>query len=320
MGMGSKIEWCDATFNPWVGCSKLSAACTNCYAESWAKRTGNADLWRGERRRTSVANWRKPLQWNRERPGTRVFCASLADVFEDHPEVGPWRNDLFSLIRDTPNLTWMLLTKRPEVAARWFEWHCDQPPPNVWMGTTVEDQQRAAERIPHLLRIPARVRFLSCEPVLGPLELAPWLGYSEMWDRWIGPCGCDEKRDPWTRCDECESNGWVPPPCRGLQWVIAGGESGAKARPSHPGWFRSLRDQCDSAGVPFTFKQWGEWAPEPENYRGREACGLLSASGHFDSTDRHGVAIRRLGKAAAGRLLDGRTWDGVPDVSGGPPR
>ena len=246
MGADTKIEWADHTFNPWVGCAKVSPACTNCYAESWAKRAGHADLWRGVRSRTSAANWRLPLKWNRTTPGARVFCASLADVFEDHPDLAEWRLDLFRLIHETPRLIWMLLTKRPEKAASFFRLHGGRAPDNVWVGTTVENQEQADRRIPELLTIHARVRFLSCEPLLGPVDLG---GLRE----------------------------------RDLQWVIAGGESGPKARPSHPNWFRSLRDECAQATIPFHFKQWGE----------------------------HDEHMLRVGKARAGRLLDGQEHNGV---------
>jgi protein gp37 len=283
MGQDTKIEWADHTFNPWVGCQKVSPACTNCYAEGWARRTGQAGLWRGERRRTSEANWRQPLKWNRETPGARVFCASLADVFEDREDLVPWRDELLDLISETPALTWLLLTKRPENVLRLVPAFEDGDiPDNVWVGTTVEDQQRADERIPHLLRIPAAVRFLSCEPLLGGLDLVRYL---------------DERATP---------DGEV------VQWVIAGGESGPRARPPGPpstaaacrdqeghwrppdqlwsAWLASLRDQCVAAGVPFFFKQWGEWYPN-------------TLDGGWD----------RVGKTRAGRLLGGRTWDEVPD-------
>lgn len=223
MGENSKIEWCDHTFNPWVGCAKVSAACTNCYAESWAKRTGQDGLWRGERRRTSPANWRKPLVWSRTTPGARVFCSSLADVFEDRDDLIEWRQDLMRLIRETPNLTWLLLTKRPEHMARWFE-RVDTVPTNVWVGTTVEDQQRADERIPHLLRVPAPVRFLSVEPMLEPVNLSPWLAPT------------------------------VPGPSR-IHWVIVGSESGSRRRPTALAWVYDLRAQCVNRGIPFFAKQ-----------------------------------------------------------------
>ena len=303
MGADTKIEWADATFNPWVGCAKISPACTNCYAEGWAKRTGQAGLWRGERRRTTDANWRKPIAWNRDRPGTRVFCSSLADVFEDRADLGPWRVDLFELIQDTPNLTWMLLTKRPEIAAHWFRHHA--PPPNVWMGTTVENQTEADRRIPALLEIPARVRFLSMEPLLGPVDLHQTQGDTG--------CNC------WGPAQD--GAGQHNPGCAifnfppGIHWVIAGGESGPRARPSHPDWFRSLRDQCIAAGVPFHFKQWGEWV-SPEDLQlprfvstPTNVCYVPDVAPPADR-----VSMLRAGKAHAGRMLDGRTWDGLPSV------
>jgi protein gp37 len=175
----------------------------------------------------------------------------MADVFEDRRDLDPWREELAKLIAATPALDWLLLTKRPERVrglAPWSVW-----PRNVWLGTTVETQECAEARLPELAAVPAHLRFLSCEPLLGPLELAPWLKAS-------------------------------------VHWVIAGGESGGKARPSDPAWFRSLRDQCLTADVPFHFKQWGNWAP--------------LSSGNRD--------VVRMAKRAAGRMLDGRTWDQLP--------
>lgn len=232
MAENSKIEWCDATFNPWVGCQKVSPGCTHCYAETlMTRKPAWANTWgpRGIRRKTSEANWKKPLAWNRkaEQEGRRykVFCGSLCDVFEDKWEVDPWRADLFEfVIEETPNLDWLLLTKRPEnvsdmVPAHWRtvgKW-----PANVWIGTSVENQKYADERIPYLLRIPVRIRFLSIEPLLGPVDLTYALGGSA------------------------------------VAWVIVGGESGPNARRMHPDWARTIRDQCLEAGVPFLFKQWG---------------------------------------------------------------
>lgn len=309
MGENTKIEWATHTFNPWVGCEKVSPACTNCYAESWAKRTGQAGLWRGERRRTSDANWRKPILWNERTPGARVFCASLADVFEDREDLVGWRSDLLDLVARTPALTWMLLTKRPEVAADYFtRWPV---PANAWVGTTVESQERADERIPHLLRIPARVRFLSCEPLLGPLNLEPWLNPAAFCEHCDSHCSAC----PWQRAvvvdeDFDEATGNHPP--RTINWVIAGGESGPRARPSHPEWFRSLRDQCSAAGVPLHFKQWGEWAPS--SGQPRDDLHVLPLGPSYEPGRPGGEPewMVRLGKVLAGRELDGRTWDGVP--------
>lgn len=271
MGENTKIEWATHTFNPWVGCTKLSPACDYCYAEGWAKRTGSPELWSGERRRTAPANWRQPLKWNAEaaRLGIRyrVFCASLADVFDN--QVPPeWRADLWTLIRATPHLDWMLLTKRPENIRKMLPADWGVGYGNVWLGTTVEDVER--KRRAHVLRcIPACIRFLSCEPLLGPLDLTDVLD--------------------------------------GLHLVIAGGESGPKARPMHPDWARAIRDQCAAAGVPFFFKQWGEWVtPDhlPDNMVGSETPLCI-----------HGEDFTRVGKKAAGRLLDGRTHDDMPEVT-----
>lgn len=326
MGENTKIEWADHTFNPWVGCTKVSPACTNCYAEGWAKRTGSPELWRGERRRTSAANWRKPLKWNREMPGARVFCSSLANVFEDRDNLIRWRHDLMDLIRQTPNLTWLLLTKRPDVMASWFRVE-GAVPPNVQAGATVEDQQRADERIPHLLRVPATVRFLLMEPLLGPVDIARVAGDP--------PNSGFAVTDGWGRFD----GEGLPR----IQWVIAGGESGPRARPSHPDWFRSLRDQCTVAGVAFHFKQWGEWAPgEAVEDNGTDWLGMYEQDHRDGGAARHtwpdapvrethrrlgkgelngevggDTYVLRVGKARAGRHLDGRVHDEVPEVTRG---
>src|SRR6266571_1406899 len=173
MGKDSSIEWTHHTFNPWWGCTKVSHACKFCYAEVWAKRTG-ADLWgpKAARRFFGPHHWKQPLLWDEEakKTGTRrrVFCASMADVFEYRAELHTWRERLWDLIEQTPNLDWLLLTKRPQRIAlhnRWGVW-----PKNVWLGTTVENQKTAAERIPHLLSNNPGVRFLSCEP----FDLSPF--------------------------------------------------------------------------------------------------------------------------------------------------
>ena len=224
----SKIEWTKHTFNPWIGCSKCSAGCDNCYACDMMDVRWKRALWgaAGTRLRTTGATWANPLKWNRESESARVFCASLADVFENYRGDGsapdrpvsldPWRHDLFDLIEKTPNLEWLLLTKRPQNAAKFLK---KRLPGNLWIGTSVEDQKAADQRIPHLAGIPAKVRFLSCEPLLGPLDLRRHLA--------------------------------------GVDWVIVGGESGKSPRPMDPSWVRDIRDQCVAAGVAFLFKQWG---------------------------------------------------------------
>lgn len=214
------------TFNCWVGCTKISRACDFCYAEGWAKRSGQV-TWNGPPKRTSASYWKQPLKWNREaqESGVRrkVFCASLADVFDNQADPA-WRRDLFELIRNTPNLDWLLLTKRPQNAGKMIEeatadllFPFAWPWPNVWLGTTVEDQEEADRRIAHLRSIPAAKRFLSCEPLLEPIR----------------------------------------PALSGIDWVICGGESGAHARPMAPAWALALRNQCLVAGVPFFMKQVG---------------------------------------------------------------
>lgn len=301
MGAETKIEWCDSTWNPWIGCTKVSPGCAHCYAENATPtRTARAkgrELWgRGQpRQRTSEANWKLPLRWNRKwrrennciichnqrhggppenkpceycvpslTPRPRVFCASLADWLDDEVPI-EWLADLLKLIHDTPNLDWLLLTKRPqnwkdrcfEALHRWEEirfnnsptmdrdftfsaWISNwigghEAPSNCWIGTTVEDQQQADERIPELLKIPARVRFLSCEPLLGPVDIAFLL---------MAKFG---------RLDESFKE--VEAPAQKIHWVIAGSESGSKRRTMETPWVVSLKDQCAAAGVSFFMKQ-----------------------------------------------------------------
>ncbi len=323
MGENSRIEWTDHTFNPWVGCTKISPGCDNCYAEGWSKRSGMVD-WGGERRRTSTANWKQAEKWDRAARAAgvrrRVFCASLADVFDNEvPEA--WRVDLLNLILDTPSLDWLLLTKRISNAARMLSHLAPSwsivPWPNVWIGATVVNQEEADRDIPKLLATPAAVRFLSCEPLLGPLDIKQWLGGTSIVREHGSHGKVISRRD------------------FGIDWVIAGGESGPRARPMHPEWARSLRDQCVAAGVPFLFKQWGEWREldgdkptrliEDSHFayqaQARRCAGFIARDGHFvTSIDkvREEVEYRGLvrpGKKAAGRELDGRTWDQFPGTA-----
>lgn len=318
MGATTKIEWTDSTFNPWWGCERISPACDHCYAASWAKRSGEANLWEGERRRTSAENWKQPVKWNRQHDAffaehgrrRRVFCASMADVFDNAVDA-KWRSDLFQLIEATPNLDWLLLTKRignvKHLCAGVSSW------PNVWLGATVANQEEADRDIPKLLATPARVRFLSIEPMLEEIDLTPWLwGRSE-------PCAdCPEDID----C-ECGAHTRKDLKLPAIDWVIVGGESGAGARPMHQAWPRSIREQCAGAGVPFLFKQWGEWLPGEVYSRGtaggfaRHQDGTDGVHGgkpdHWWSGDAFGGVIStRVGKTVAGRMLDGRTHDGFP--------
>jgi protein gp37 len=331
VGANSKIEWCDHTFNPWIGCTRVSAACDHCYAEALAHRHGWAEWGNHPRRRTSAANWKLPLKWNREAgyaaesyhfgeqppPRPRVFCASLADVF-DNQIPDEWRTDLWRLINSTPNLDWLLLTKRPQNMAKMLpdNWMRCVPWPNVWLGTTCENQEEADRRIPHLLSVPAKVHFLSCEPLLGPIDLLrlPRVGQHHDW--LTGEYADARTHKATARID----------------WVIAGGESGPHARPMHPDWARSLRDQCAAANVPYFFKQWGEWLPwsqfgdteiddDPEQTHFRTAefergawCDVgypmwcQITDGEVDDAQCAG----RVGKPRAGRLLDGIEHNGFP--------
>jgi protein gp37 len=295
MSEHSSIEWTNHTFNPWWGCSRKSPACRFCYADKIASRWGH-ELWRrsGPRRMMSEAYWRNPIKWNRdaEAAGKQalVFCASMADVFEIHPvpeinaKLGAARERLFSLVALTPWLIWQFLTKRPENVAELVPW-ADEWPENVWLGTSVEDNQRAAERLPILGRTKAKTLFLSCEPLLEDLDLTPWL------------------------------SGEHPDGIRRPDWVIAGGESGAKARPMHPAWLRSLRDQVVDAEIAFFFKQWGEWAPAGEGIGlAQHNVGREMLVGPCLDDMGHRQVLRRVGKDKAGRLVDGRTWDEYPVI------
>jgi protein gp37 len=364
----SKIEWCDHTFNPWEGCTKVSPGCEHCYAEARNARYagGKAPNWgKGTpRRRTSASNWAQPLKWNRvqevllndhiinQRP--RVFCASLADWLDDEVPI-EWLADLLELIARTPELDWLLLTKRPEkwrdriaaacisaamgpqheAAALCHLWLQRTPPANVWIGTTVEDQTRADERIPALLKIPARVRFLSCEPLLGPVNLMRWIGPKRDCGHYsnvspystppgtigFGDGGCTRPENPWAESGNPASRpgavSCTPKGCPfgyigGINWVICGGESGLDARPMHPDWAISLRDQCNAAAVPFLFKQWGEWTNsvklelslKPDIYLDDDRSdGIRSATGMW-----------KVGKKAAGREIYGIEYNGFPEV------
>lgn len=343
MGAVTEISWCDATFNPWIGCERVSPACQHCYAEALDKRWGGGHWGKhAVRRITSDANWRQPLRWNRKAAEDgvrrRVFCASMADVFEARPELDEPRYRLWDLIEQTPHLDWLLLTKRPEnvldmVPLDWspgWAW-----PRNAWVGVTVEDQRRAEERIPHLLTIPAPVRFLSCEPLLSRVDIARWLVDVDKCPTCEGTASIPVPGGG-KACDDCfdDPSGQGARTRQRIHWVIAGGESGHGARPMDPGWVRSLRDQCVEDRVPFHFKQHGDWLPyemdpQPPFWLGQD--GDLIDGHHLpaeisEGDPAHGwwapdigsdAIYRRVGKKKAGRLLDGRTWDEFPDVRTG---
>ena len=314
MAENTKIEWTDHTFNPWIGCTKVSPGCDHCYAENLMDTRMGVASWRpgAERVRTKEANWKMPLRWNAQADAfmdqhgrrQRVFCASLADVFDN--AVDPqWRADLFKLIAETPNLDWLLLTKRiGNVRGMLAELaHGSDPDltlldmmplPNVWIGATIVNQAEADRDIPKLLDVPARVRFLSMEPLLGPVDLTH-----------IEVFGGDAEIYPLKGTTDCVDDEGAPTDdVPALDWVIVGGESGPGARPMSPDWARSLRDQCAAAGVPFLFKQWGEWIPMLDQAEGVPV--------REKTTTPDGWVMGHAGKKAAGRLLDGRTWDGFP--------
>lgn len=274
------ISWAHSTFNPWLGCTNVSPGCDHCYAEALAKRTGLVEWGNHPRRRTSAAYWKQPLVWNRKAAASgrpwRVFCASMADVF-DNQVPDEWRSDLWKVIEQTPNLIWMLLTKRPQNIGPMLPPGWGGGWPNVWPGTTVENQEEAERRIPILRDVPARVRFVSCEPMLGSIDLRRLdiKGDSEMdclrpstwrevWESDWSPEATGVPLEHAIEDYKDEGGVWPPTDDRpvGISWVICGGESGAHARPMHPAWARSLRDQCATAGVPFHFKQWGGRTPK----------------------------------------------------------
>lgn len=313
MSANSKIEWTDHTFNPWIGCTKVSPACDHCYAQvSTPSRTLGVMWGPGEaRRRTGTSTWSAPRRWNAQADAfmakhgrrQRVFCASLADVFDN--EVGDhWRADLFGLIDATPGLDWLLLTKRignvKDMLRRILR--PDTMPSNVILGATICNQDEADRDIPKLLATPARRRFLSIEPLLGPINL----NYTRQ--------RIQAQRSQLARAINGET--WI-------DWVIVGGESGHQARLMHPDWARSLRDQCLAAGVPFLFKQHGEWvwvrdtdATEEQCSRGvwlrRDGTTHDGTEHHAFSNDGTDALLWRVGKKAAGRLLDGVQHDGYP--------
>lgn len=318
----SNIEWTDHTANFWWGCHKVSAGCQNCYAEAWANRWGKS-IW-GPPKTTSreykKAAWKDVLKWNKQAGDQgvryRVFVQSMSDFFEDHPQVTEWRRDALDLMDRCRNLDFQVLTKRSENIIRMIEsgtgrhvdaWLSDNN--HVWIGTSVENQAAADERIPHLLQVPAAVRFLSCEPLLGPVSLDRWFGL-QPGNRWA-ECLCDEI-DPADRpCITCEARRALGEKS-GIHWVIVGGESGTKARPMHPDWARSIRDQCQNAGVPFFFKQWGEHYPAGQFSNMPEIAPSKPISVTTIAYDGGRVDFWRVGKRASGRLLDGREWNEVP--------
>lgn len=259
MAQDTPIEWAHHTFNPWWGCIKVNQDCERCYAWSFATVRLGLPIWGqgADRRLFNDAHWADPLRWNRKAAARnerhRVFCASMADVFEDRPDLQAQRHRLWKLIDATPHLDWLLLTKRPRNISEMLPWFwIDHPPQNIWLGTTCGHQKASDRFVKQLTCASARVHFLSVEPLLELVRLD----------------------------------------LSGIDWVICGGESGPKARPMNPDWARSVRDQCQAAGVAFFFKQWGKLSNNPDR---------------ADPT-----AQGNGGHAKGGRMLDGRTWDEMP--------
>lgn len=293
MAETTAISWCDRTWSPWVGCTKVSAACDGCYAAQWAARTGHLELWDGERRRTSAAYWKRLAAWNREaiEAGRRISVfPSLCDPF-DNQVPDEWREDFWREIATCDHLDFLLLTKRPQNVGKMVPGMAGnpfyRPWPNVLIGATVENQEEADRRRPHLGRIAAtgtRV-FVSYEPALGRVD----------WTGWEFIC-----------------------------WLISGGETDQgshKARPSAPQWHRAARDFCTANGIAYHLKQWGEWAPfvgddgyvKSEGGFGAKVGAWVSSSGwrYLDRGEGH-AEVWRVGKSRAGRLLDGREHNGFP--------
>lgn len=272
----TKIEWADMVWNPVSGCSKFSAGCKNCYAERHAGR-----FW-GDRKFTDVrihlGKLGEPLR--RKKPSV-IFVNSMSDLF--HAVDSYFIEEVFEVMNTCPQHIFLVLTKRIAQAVSYFD-VARRPNKNIWFGVSVEDQKSADGRIPKLLSIPVQNCFISAEPILAPIDLSKYL------DR--------------------------------LGWVIVGGESGPNARPMHPDWARSIRDQCKDAGVPFFFKQWGEWFPRSQWEHNPDL--ILPGDECFFTADNFGAKTRyldddheithRVGKKAAGRLLDGREYLEFPEA------
>lgn len=308
MAETTNIEWCSHTWSPWQGCTKVSVGpqggCVNCYAENRDQRFHGGKHWGPGAPRRRTVDWTKPRLWNRKAAAAGVRATvfpSLCDPFDN--EVDPqWRADLFALIRATPSLTWLLLTKRignvEAMVAEAGGW-----PDNARLGISVCNQAEALRDIPKAIytkrALGIVVLFLSLEPLLGAIDLEVPMPGPDL-DQGGGAKICQ----PWL----IQS---------GIDWAIVGGESGREARPMHPRWARDIRDQCERAGVAFLFKQHGEWLP---GYGEAKGFIYLNQGQTVSCGDKHthewsnGVISQRVGKKAAGRLLDGRTHDEFPEV------
>jgi protein gp37 len=334
----SSIEWTDATWNPVSGCTKVSPGCDYCYAERFTERFHGKGSFATVRLHPDRLDL--PLRWREPR---KVFVNSMSDLFHaDVPDEFIAR--VFAVMFCAPRHTFQVLTKRHARMRALLDSHdfvllVDRalyndhgrtkphealsvwPLPNVWLGVSVENQQWADIRIPALLETPAAMRFLSCEPLLGPVDPSRFLNPGCHSDS-DGDCswrGCPQARDaePATSGRHCPFDRWanfgddwdLPQRPISIDWVIVGGESGPGARPIHPQWARDIRDQCVAAGVPFLFKQWGEWVTEDQS----PSDIILPATSWRHLGDDQ-PSVYKVGKKAAGRELDGRTWDEYPAV------
>ncbi len=297
----TKIEWCDKSWNPVTGCSPVSEGCLNCYAKRMAYRLkGRYGYPKDDPFKVTFHPDRlnEPLHWKKP---SRIFVVSMGDIFHDDVD-GFWLSAIWSIIERCYWHTFLILTKRPQ---RW-EPLIPQLPlyKNLWFGISCEDQKTADERIPILLQIPAAKRFVSVEPMLGPVDFGNlWLGEERKVD--CGGCSSTPVRgQPY--CPGHEAGG--------IDWVICGGETGPHARPVHPDWVRSLKGQCQVSGVPFFFKSWGEWLPV-----GEKPVSEFKPIGKDDAIERFHLwedsnrnVSMKIGHKAAGRLLDGKIWEEIP--------
>lgn len=309
MGKDTRIEWTNNSASPWWGCVEIenNPCCDNCYARTWAKRTG-WDVWGNDKPRRAIKSyWANLDKWQRNanRDGVQrvLVFNSMNDLFEKSmpliepfaisgttiiaTETGQLRDVLFGRISAAryPNITFQILTKRPQNIMRMVPqaWH-ENWPRNVWVGTSAGDQENVDRLVPHLLKVPAPVRFLSAEPLTERIDISAHI---------IPHFAADDPRHH--------------PRRNGLEQVIVGGESGHSARPMHPDWVRDLRDQCQDYGTAFFFKQWGEWSPDC-------LCGRPKPCRATPRTGGKMGVMFRCGKKHAGRTLDGRTWDEIPQL------
>ncbi len=331
----TKIEWTDDTLQLTTGCTKVSPGCANCYAERMHKRLAGMGRPMYQQPFGEVKCWPHQIDKIAKLPaGKKVFINSMSDLFhEDVP--ASFILSAFAAFAQRPDIIFQFLTKRADrmapLVGAWikdgvtFREGCSgRLPNNIWLGVTVCNQAEADAKIPLLLQVPAAVRFVSIEPMLGPMDIRPFIrgGKETYWQ-----CKCGEKAMPLTdetvcKCGDVYDEEWS---LNSLSWVICGGETGPGARPMHPDWVRSLRDQCAVADVPFFFKGWGEWVPRSQLMKVNidAPWGTVHETGEFFKTatpwnghddDGSGEAIvYRFGKKAAGRVLDGRTWEEFPN-------